>query len=627
MVPDVHKTGCAMTPVQISPWAESIAETVHDSLLILNERFQVLLANRAYYQTFLARPAETVGRSLFTLGKRQWNIPDLRGLLERARASNTPFHGFAVHREFPGIGLRRMLLNGRALRSADGARVILLAIEDASERERPAAVLRALLHSAAQGILAVDSAGRIVLANRMAEKMFGYPSGGLTGRNLGILIPAASRDRHRRHYEAFFAAPRSRRMGSGQELAGRRKDGIEFPVEVSLSSIETPQGRLGVAFISDITERRHMEEVVREQRAQLDKLLATAPGAICAFRLRPDGTASLPYASPGFYRIVPGAPDMSEDATPLFAMMPPEDAKRIEASVAESARTMKPWHDHYRLHTKKRGTIWVEGQSVPSREPDGSIYWYGFLTDITGRKKLEAEAEQYRHELRVLSSRLLTAQEDQSKFLARELHDVFSQQLAVIAMDVSALRQQLPPELAAPGNSFGEELNKVGVGIQSLAEGLHRMSRQIHPSILADLGLVAALKNECQTFSKVHAIPVHFRASRVPRHLPEKVALTIYRVAQETLRNIGKHAAASEVRFQLSASESGVRLFVEDVGDGFELAKMRKRPGLGLISMEERVRMVNGVFRIDSHPGKGTRVEVRVPLPAGNGTADNPSGG
>jgi len=140
------------------------------------------------------------------------------------------------------------------------------------------------------------------------------------------------------------------------------------------------------------------------------------------------------------------------------------------------------------------------------------------------------------------------------------------------------------------------------------------MSRRLHPAILGDLGLEAALQEECDSFSQQTGIPVEFHARYVPRRLPEDIALCLYRVAQESLRNIRRHAQAVDVRLFLASDGEVVTLSIEDSGDGFDLEEVRGKGGLGLISMEERARLVNGILKMSSQPGVGTRVEVRLPL-------------
>ncbi len=217
---------------------------------------------------------------------------------------------------------------------------------------------------------------------------------------------------------------------------------------------------------------------------------------------------------------------------------------------------------------------------------------------------------EYRKELQALTARLLAVQEAGNRELARELHDVFSQKLAALGMEVSTLLQTS----AESRQSLPERLRGLSARIHNLAEDVHAMSRRLHPAILDELGLEAALREECVGFSAQEGVPAQFESEHVPSSLPEDVSLCLYRVAQESLRNIAKHARAAKVRVVLSGRNDGITLRVEDTGDGFDPKEIRGRGGLGLISMEERVRLVNGDFTIQSQPGKGTKVEVFVPL-------------
>src|SRR5262249_23546159 len=123
--------------------------------------------------------------------------------------------------------------------------------------------VRALLDSAAQAILAVDTSGTIVMVNRMMETAFGYKTDELLGQSLDLLLPEEVRSRHHEHQKDYFANPRNRLMGIGLDLKGRHKTGSKFPIEGNLSHIETPAGTLGVAFVTDITQRRHVEQELR----------------------------------------------------------------------------------------------------------------------------------------------------------------------------------------------------------------------------------------------------------------------------------------------------------------------------------------------------------------------------
>lgn len=214
-------------------------------------------------------------------------------------------------------------------------------------------------------------------------------------------------------------------------------------------------------------------------------------------------------------------------------------------------------------------------------------------------------------QLRNLPAMLVQAHETERKTLARDLHDSLTQKLVALSMRTSAIAKSLP----VAQDAISRQICDLGKKIGSLADGVHRLSHQLHPSMLDDLGLEAALREECSGFSERRHIPVTFHAEAVPGTLPPDIALCMLRLAQESLRNIGKHADAREVTVRLVRDKADLALFIEDSGKGFEVTHARGKGGLGLISMKERVRLVNGEFIIRSRPGIGTEVEVHVPLP------------
>jgi len=226
------------------------------------------------------------------------------------------------------------------------------------------------------------------------------------------------------------------------------------------------------------------------------------------------------------------------------------------------------------------------------------------------RKQSEAALLRCQQELHALTAKLIEAQEHESKHLARELHDVFSQKLAVLGMEIAALGRNPPETSQALNRGLQQFTQQIGI----LSRDIHQISRQLHPAILDDLGIEAALRNECLVFSQQHGVAAEFVSRDVPRSLSGDLSLCLYRVAQESLRNIGKHARAQEVRVDLSASAREIVLVIEDIGQGFDLQEGRGKGGLGLVSMEERIRLVNGTLSIRSQPGMGTRLEIRAPL-------------
>jgi signal transduction histidine kinase len=220
----------------------------------------------------------------------------------------------------------------------------------------------------------------------------------------------------------------------------------------------------------------------------------------------------------------------------------------------------------------------------------------------------EARLREAVGEARDFAGRLIRAQEDERSRLGRELHDDITQRLAVLAIDVGRCERQA----AAPADAT--LLARVREQLARLSSDVHALSYQLHPSILADLGLVEALEAEAERVRRIEGLPVELVTENVPDPMPRPVALCLYRVTQEALRNITRHAGARRARVTLRCEAGSIRLVVDDDGSGFDPDAVRRRPSLGLASMRQRVAAVGGSVRIDTGAGRGTCVEVVLPL-------------
>lgn len=209
---------------------------------------------------------------------------------------------------------------------------------------------------------------------------------------------------------------------------------------------------------------------------------------------------------------------------------------------------------------------------------------------------------------RALNRRLITAHEDERRRLARDLHDDFTQRLARLAIDAGKI------ERSAPGSSYNESGRSMREDLVRLSEDVHALSYRLHPSLLDDLGLVEALNAECDGFARRESIPVDFKPRDVPCDIPPETALCLFRVAQESLRNVARHAGARAVEVSLRKVDGGLEMAISDNGAGFDPSRDRNRPSLGLASMKERVQLLGGELDIESAPGQGTTVVAWVRL-------------
>ncbi len=250
-------------------------------------------------------------------------------------------------------------------------------------------------------------------------------------------------------------------------------------------------------------------------------------------------------------------------------------------------------------------SFWVEHRTLIVAAVSIFVLQAALLIALVWQRIRRRSAEE---EAQALSGRLITAHEDERRWLARELHDDITQRLAGLAIDAA----KLPAGDSAPGDL--DARRSIRRGLAQLSEDVHDLSYRLHPSVLDDLGLVEALKAECERVARSESLRVDVEAGRLPQNLQKDVALAIYRVAQEALRNIGRHAKASTVHLSLAASEGGLRLEVSDNGSGFE-PSLQTRPSLGHAGMRERIRTLGGKLDIQSTSGRGTTIVAWAPVP------------
>jgi PAS domain S-box-containing protein len=270
------------------------------------------------------------------------------------------------------------------------------------------------------------------------------------------------------------------------------------------------------------------------------------------------------------------------------------------------------------LHGVRKDGSWFSVQIGLNPIDTGSGMWVlASVLDTTERRRTERALRESRQDLRALAGRLFRVQEEERKRIARELHDDLSQSVALLAFDTSNLALSPPRE----AEDLKKALCKLQSRIADLSADIRQIAHQLHPSILEDLGLGAALRELCEEFSARETTPIVFEQQAPQDVLPMEIASCLYRVAQEALHNIQKHARASHIWLTISGDAERVHLCIRDDGVGFASESGASSQGLGIISMKERVRLVQGEFSIHSQPGQGTRLSASVPLPGGRDRA------
>jgi len=216
-------------------------------------------------------------------------------------------------------------------------------------------------------------------------------------------------------------------------------------------------------------------------------------------------------------------------------------------------------------------------------------------------------------QLRHLSRRIMSAQEDEKRRISRDLHDIVAQMLSGINLRLATLKT----DLTANSKGLGKKIQSTQRLVEKSVDVVHRFARELRPAVLDDLGLLAALHSLVNTYSKQTGIRVHLTVFAGVKHLENSIATVLFRVAQEALTNVSRHAHANQVNMSIRQDGQIVRMIIKDDGRSFDVHKVfhtRRSKRLGLLGMRERVEMVGGTFSVTSAPGHGTSVCVEIPM-------------
>jgi len=299
-----------------------------------------------------------------------------------------------------------------------------------------------------------------------------------------------------------------------------------------------------------------------------------------------------------------GRPFAEELANGWADNVHPEDLKACMDTYLRAFEKRDPFDMQYRLRRHDGQYRWLEDRGVPRFNPDGSFAGYiGSCYDVTDRKRAEET-------LATLGRRLIEAHEEERTWIARELHDDINQRLALLAVEMERWGQHISESTI----DVKSHIEAVRGRLFDIAKDVQKLSHRLHSSKLEYLGLVTAARSICREFSDQQEAHVEFTHFKMPGELPGEISLVLYRVLQEALQNAVKHSHAQRIKVELRGDGDVVQLTVSDLGAGFDPNEAMTGRGLGLISMRERVQLVNGSLEIDSKPGCGTSIRARVPI-------------
>jgi PAS domain S-box-containing protein len=346
--------------------------------------------------------------------------------------------------------------------------------------------------------------------------------------------------------------------------------------------------------IEDVTERRRAQRELERSESTIRTLLDSSPQSVIA-------------ANAGDRIVL-----VNGNTEKMFGYRAEELLGRPLASLFPGSAQMPPGGGLDQEGRRKDGTTFPVEICLSCIDTAAGFWSVAFVSDITQRKLEQQASQLHAHQVHALAASLLTAQEEERRRVSRELHDQICQQLASLAIDIGGLAVDPPPP-----EDVRRRLKSLQARAVKASEGTRHIAYELHSSVLDDLGLVASLQSLCREFSEKSNIAVEFTSVAPAGSMPREVASCLNRIAQEALQNIAKHATAKQVSVALTLGDGTVVLTIEDDGRGFDIDAIKGRGGLGMISMEERARLISGKLSIASQAGQGTRVALEVPLAAG----------
>lgn len=601
---------------------KKIIDSSLDAIITVDETQRVVEFNKAAESMFLCSAVEVKGQPLDRFVPKRFRATN-RGLIKA-------FAQAKKGSEKPGrlnlmVGLRTggeefPFESSISQVSVGKRKLITIVLRDVTERQLAERALReeeerfgTFLDHAPNLAFLKGTDGRYLYVNRRFEEVFQFGRGTVLGRKDVDVFPREQADQFQRNDRRVLESGQAEEF----EETAWYGDGLHTSIVVKFPLRDTA-GRIYAigGIVTDITDRKRAEEALRENDLRMRAFLENS--ATIAWIKDAEGRHV--YLSQNYER---------RFNVRLEDWLGKTDFEVWPQDIAERFRE----HDAIVLKENRRLEV-VE----QARDADGKVSWWlnskflfqdscgrkyigGLGVDITDRKQAEEELQlsqeelrRHRAQLQDLANKLFAAQETERQRIARELHDDFSQRLAALVLDIASLEQHasvLPERISKPLEPIREQL-------EQLADDVHNMAYQLHPSVLVHAGLHPAINDHVHKVAARTGLRILCKAKDVPSSLSIEQSTCLFRIVQECLQNIHKHANAHEVMIRLSGSSKGIGVSVTDNGKGFDVGgKNSQNKGLGLISMHERMRLMGGFLRVHSRPADGTKVCAWIPLKEG----------
>jgi PAS domain S-box-containing protein len=618
--------------LQGDDYLQSLVQTIEGPLLILSQDYRVQLANSAFYRTFHLHPEQVEGKLLSELGNGNWDKESLSELLALLADTDCLAKDLELTVDFTHLGPRVVLFKTQQLCLKDELHLILLTIEDITKRKQVEEALtaseiryRRLFEAAQDGILLLDArTGEIVDANPFLQDLLGYSHQEIIGRKLWEMGTFRDMTATREAFEQL----QDEKYVRYEDLPLQTKDGRKIDVEFVSNVYAVNGDDIIQCNIRDITQRKQVEEELTISEVRYRRLFEAAQDGILLLDAR---TGDIVDANP-FLQDLLGYSHQEIVGRKLWEIGPFRDVTAARVAFEQLQDEKYVRYEDLPLQTKDGRKIDVEFVSNVYAVNGNDIIQCN-IRDITQRKRAEEQLHALHLELeeRVAARTAELAQanknlqneivereraearehqvvvEERTR-IAREIHDTLAQGLTGIIIQLEAAEDVL---LEVPEVARHHVLRARSLARESLAEA-RRSVWALRPLALGTDDLGYAFLHLVHKLAEGVKIPIRFILQGVLHSLSQDLEHHLLRIGQEALTNALRHAQASEIVVTLTCGEDFIELVVEDDGEGFN--HDLESQGMGLQGMQERADSLGGALTINSPPGEGTRVGVRVPL-------------
>jgi PAS domain S-box-containing protein len=474
--------------------------------------------------------------------------------------------------------------------------------------------LGAIAGAAWEALVIVDRQQNIVSINPAASDLFGYPADEIVGRPLELLVPERLRHRHAGQVRAFEASDQPERPARKRStVLGLHKNGGELRIDAAVSRVSiVVDGRavpFYVAVLHDMTAEHDLRGEIDALTRRIRVLLELAPVAM--WIVEDDRVVFANRAAFDLFGVAPGEHLVGQS---IFSLLRPEmhaDLRSHLARALQGAPDVPLVCGGIVRPDGRQRKVEIASASLPDH---GNTVVQMVISDITEREERLHDELRHRVDIRRLSASVVEAREEERRHIARELHDELGQRLTALKMELSTLRAEDAKREEDTGDPPGPHIAQMFEMLDDTVAAVRRIAADLRPLMLDDLGLNAAIEWLARDAARRMDIEIKVRLDREDPPLTNGATIAVFRMVQEALTNVSRHARATAVRIELTREGDEIVLVVRDNGVGFPERSLQREGRYGLLGIRERAFMFGGRLVVDNPSGGGGRITVRLPL-------------